>query len=81
MDNIFVVAAILSFLFFVAKFLEMKYIDKDESKGIKFLLRDSLVVYICAVLGLLLVDQLKPLLKDAVQAETHTMAFTDNAPF
>jgi hypothetical protein len=30
MDNIFLAAGIISVIFFISKFLEMKYVDKDE---------------------------------------------------
>jgi hypothetical protein len=43
MDNIFVIATIVSIVYFIAKFIEMRYIEK-ESKPLKHLIRDALVV-------------------------------------
>ena len=37
MDNIFVIAAIISVIFIIAKFLEMRFIEK-ESKPLKLLI-------------------------------------------
>lgn len=79
MDNIFFVAGFISVIFFIAKFLEMRYIEK-ETKPLKFIIRDTLVVYISVVAGNFVIDQVSPVVKDIVP-ESVPMAFTDNAPF
>ena len=38
MDNIFIIAAIISVIFVIAKFIEMRFIEK-EAKPLKFLIR------------------------------------------
>ena len=45
MDNIFIIAAIISIIFVIGKFIEMRFIEK-ESKPLKLLIRDALLVYI-----------------------------------
>ena len=45
MENIFIIAAIISVIFFIAKFIEMRFLDKDP-KPLKLLVRDSLLVYL-----------------------------------
>lgn len=79
MDNIFFVAGFISVIFFIAKFLEMRYIEK-ETKPLKFIIRDTLVVYISVVAGNFVIEQVSPVVKDIVP-ESVPMAFTDNAPF
>jgi hypothetical protein len=79
MDNIFLAAGIISVIFFISKFLEMQYVDK-EPKPLKFLIRDSLLVYISSVLGWFVLDQLKPVINE-IDVNTTPLAFTDNAPF
>ena len=79
MDNIFLVAGFISVIFFIAKFLEMRYVD-NESKPLKFLIRDSLVVYVSVVMGSFIVDQLKPLIHEN-NVSTTPQVFTDNPPF
>ena len=79
MDNIFLVAGIISIIFFIAKFLEMQYIEK-ESKPLKVLIRDTLVVYVSVVFGNFILDQLSPVIKDA-SIIVSPAAFTDNPPF
>ena len=44
MYNIFIFAGIISIIFLIIKFIEMRMIDK-EPKPLKFLIRDSLLVY------------------------------------
>lgn len=79
MDNIFLVAGIISAIFFIGKFLEMRYID-NEPKPLKFLIRDSLLVYISVVTGCFILDQLKPVINE-VDIPSAPLAFTDNPPF
>ena len=79
MDNIFLVAGIISVIFFVAKFLEMRYVD-EEPKPLKFLIRDSLLVYVSVVIGSFVLDQLRPVINDS-DIISSPLAFTDNPPF
>ena len=79
MDNIFLIAALISVIYFIAKFLEMRYVD-NEPKPLKLLIRDTLVVYISVVLGYYIVGQLEPVIHESV-VPTSPVAFTDNPPF
>jgi hypothetical protein len=79
MDNIFFVAGFISIIFFIAKFLEMRYIDK-ETKPLKFIIRDTLVVFVCVVAGNFVIEQVSPVVNEIVP-ELSTVAFTDNPPF
>ena len=80
MDNIFLIAAIVSVIFFISKFLEMRYVEK-ESKPLKFLIRDTLVVYISVIAGNFIYEQVTPVIEDTVKAQSVPIAFTDEAPF
>jgi hypothetical protein len=79
MDNIFLVAGIISVIFFIAKFLEMRYVEK-ENIPLKLLVRDSLVVYVSVVSGNFILEQLTPVIRETV-VPTTPIAFTDNPPF
>jgi hypothetical protein len=79
MDNIFLVAGIISVIFFIAKFLEMRYID-NEPKPLKILIRDSLLVYISVIIGSFILVQLNPIINVGDLSVT-PLAFTDDAPF
>jgi len=84
MGNIFIDAAIISAVFFVVKFVEMRFIDK-ESKPLKLLVRDSLMVYFSVICGNFVIEQLKPMLQEVGEgAENIVVAptvFTDNPGF
>jgi hypothetical protein len=80
MDNIFLIAGIISVIFFIAKFLEMRYVD-EEPKPLKLLVRDSLLVYVSVVIGSFIVDQLNPVINENVTLTSTPLAFTDNPPF
>lgn len=80
MDNIFLAAAIVSVIYFIAKFIEMKYIDK-EMKPIKVLLRDVLLVYVSVVVGFFVIEQLNPVVQETLNSSNVPMAFTDTPPF
>jgi hypothetical protein len=79
MSNIFVVAAIISITFLLAKFLEMRYIEK-ESKPLKFLMRDSFVVYFSVIIANFVMEQINPVISN-VSAAKVTPVFTDNPGF
>ena len=79
MTNIFVVAAIISITFLLAKFLEMRYIEK-ESKPLKLLIRDAFLVYFSVIISNFIIEQINPVIKSATAAKA-TPVFTDNPGF
>ena len=82
MVSIFFIAGIISFIFCIAKFAEMRVLDKDEPKPLKFLVRDALLVYFSLLMGDFIVDQLKPIISENVNIlKETTTVFTDNPTF
>ena len=79
MDNIFLVSGIISVIFFIAKFLEMRYVDK-ETKPLKLLVKDSLLVFISVIAGNFILEQVKPVIDENL-TQANPAAFTDNPPF
>lgn len=79
MDNIFLVAGFISGIFFLAKFFEMRYVD-NETKPLKFLIRDTLLVYVSVIFGSYIIDQLTPIVNETVKPSV-PVAFTDNPTF
>ena len=77
MDNIFVIAAIISIIFLIAKFLEMRYIEK-ESKPLKLLIRDALLVYFSVIVSHYIIKQVNPLMHSVGGSP---QVFTDNPDF
>jgi len=81
MNNIFIIAAIISVIFLIVKFIEMRYIEK-ESKPLKLLIRDALLVYFSVVMDYFILEQLKPVIGDENNLQGgNTPAFTDNPNF
>lgn len=79
MTSIFVIAAIISITFLVVKFLEMRYIEK-ESKPLKFLIRDTLLVYFSVIIANFVMEQINPIMT-ASGGKKITPVFTDNPSF
>jgi hypothetical protein len=85
MNNVFLVSGIISVVFFISKFIEMRFVEK-ENKPLKFLIRDSLLVYFSCIFGLFVIEQLTPAMKDVVDGTAELgasvpLAFTDAPNF
>ena len=80
MDNVFIVAGIISFTFIITKFIEMRFIEK-ENKPLKLLIRDTLLVYLSVVAGYFILEQLKPVIQNGGASIINTPVFTDNPGF
>jgi hypothetical protein len=81
MDNIFIIAAVISVIFLILKFIEMRFIEK-ENKPLKVLIRDALVVYFSVVSGYFILEQLKPVIQNGGSLTTNTTPiFVDNPEF
>jgi hypothetical protein len=80
MNYIFIISGIISLVFFIAKFIEMRFIEK-ESKPLKFLIRDSLLVYFSVIVGYFISDQLKTVAQSGGESSKSIQVFTDNPEF
>lgn len=80
MTSIFVIAGIISVTFLVAKFFEMRYIEK-ESKPLKLLIRDSLLVYFSVIISNFIMEQLNTVIENGGGGKKVTPVFTDNPGF
>ena len=58
--SIFITAAVISFSYSLFKFLEMRFILK-ENKPLKSILRDTLIVYFSVLSGKFILEQMGPL--------------------
>lgn len=81
MANIFIISGVISIIFFLIKFIEMRFIDK-ESKPLKILIRDSLLVYFSVISGNFIFEQLKPVIQDGGEGVIRNPGvFIDNPGF
>jgi hypothetical protein len=82
MDNIFIIAGVVAFIFLLAKFVEMRFVEKDN-KPLKLLVRDALLVYFSVVIGYYIIEQLNPATVQNVggAVANPTPVFTNNPEF
>jgi len=76
MDNIYITALIISFLYLLCKFIEMRFVTK-ENKAIKTIIIDTIFVYFCVIIGFFLIDQFNLKTKSFSEAPV----FVDNPKF
>ena len=73
-------ALIISIVFFIVKFIEMRFVD-SEPKPLKLLVRDTLVVYFSVIFGNFILEQVEPLLNNGAEISKVTPVFTDSPGF
>lgn len=77
MENYFIESGIISFIYLLIKFVEMRMVKK-ETKEIKELIRDTIIVYLSAVVGLYIINEFMP--NNSV-IKTFTNVFLDKPDF
>ena len=80
--NIYILAGVIAFIFLLAKFVEMRFVEKDN-KPLKLLVRDSLLVYFSVVIGYYIIEQFNPVTFQNVggAVANTTPVFTNNPEF
>ena len=78
MENYFYSASVLSIIFFIFKFIEMRFITKSN-KSLKELMIDSSYVFFSVVVGLFIIEQFNG--QKIKVGGTRTQVFTDNPNF
>ena len=85
MDNIFVLATIISVTYLLLRFIEMRFVAK-EAVPLKVLIKDALFVYFSILLGYFVIEQVKPTVMPGgfgTEEISHVapQVFTDNPEF
>jgi hypothetical protein len=80
MENIFVLSTLISIVYFLAKFIEMRFVLK-EIKPLKFLIRETLLVYLSTVVGLFIANQFDMMKSVANSVGGGVSVFVDNPGF
>ena len=80
MTEVFIYALAISSIFFLFKFIEMKFVSDEDKKPLKVVVKESLVVYIASVVGIYLYSQFDTNSVKTGGGKT-TMAFVDNPSF
>ena len=76
MENIYLTALVISFLYLLCKFIEMRFITK-ENRPFKTIIIDTIFVYFCVIISFFLIGQFN--LKTKVLTEAPV--FVDNPKF
>ena len=59
--KLFVIGVVVAAIYFLLKFMEMRFVEPDNQKPVKVLIRDSIVVCISAVLAVFILNQFENL--------------------
>lgn len=60
MENIYIVPGITAVLFFIFNYIDEKYIKKNNTINTKLIFRNSLLVFICVIISILVFEQAIP---------------------
>lgn len=79
MTEVFIYALAISTVFFLFKFVEMKFLPDDDKKPLKVVVKESLFVYSASVVGIYLYSQFDT--NSVKEGGKATMAFVDSPAF
>lgn len=71
MENIFLIAVFATVMFCLAKFVEMKFVEK-EMKPLKFLVRDAVMVFVSTALSVFAYSNMNGSISDFLNTLTET---------
>ena len=88
MEKVFIISIIITFLYCLIKFLEMKFIEK-EMKPVKTIVRDAIIIMFCSIVSTYLyfnidtnvVNFFNVLTNNTVVEPSITQVFTDQPGF
>jgi hypothetical protein len=77
MEKYIIHSGIIAFIYLLMKFVEMR-ITKKETKPVKELVRDTIIVYLSSMVGLYIINEFMPVTE---LTKTVTNVFTDAPGF
>ena len=90
MEQVFIIAVIITILYCVSKFIEIRFLSNDRKpKPMKDIVRDSIVVMVCSITGVYIYYQFSEYISDffnivtetKVLTQANTQVFTDTPNF
>ena len=73
MENIVIISIVATVCFCIAKFIEMRFIDKENKmKPLKFFVRDAIIVFISVVISVYIYDHLSGTIGELLNTVTET---------
>ena len=80
MENLFVISIIATLCFCIAKFAEMKFVEKEqEMKPLKFFVRDALIVFVSTLVASFAYFHLNSSIADLMNTVTETKVLRTGA--
>ena len=76
--NVYLIAALISCIYFFTKIIETNFIEEDQRKPIKIMVCDALIVYFSVLVGYFIYNQVAIPLEDV---EITPEIFTDTPDF
>ncbi len=64
-----IIGAVVAVIYFLLKFIEMRFVESDNQKSVKVLVRDSIIVCISAVLAVFILNQFENISASASSGE------------
>lgn len=88
MENIFLEGFVISIIYVILNFLEMRYyqttnVENDENiknKGLKDIFKEGLIVYLSVIFGIFIIKQFKPEV-EKIMNDAPPLVFVDSPPF
>lgn len=79
MENIFLDAFVISIIYVILNFLDMRYYQKED-RELKDIFKEGLLVYLSVISGIFIITQFKPEVEKII-SEAPPLVFVDNPPF
>jgi hypothetical protein len=83
MENIIYYSLGISLIFFICKFIELKFKEEKDNNDLKVIFKDSCIVFLASLLGFMLCDYLIKYVKPSslLELNTEPVIFTDTPEF
>ena len=83
MENIVYYSLCISIVFFLCKFIELKFQEEKDNNDLKLILKDCFVVFLASLTGLYLCDYFKTYVNTSslLDLNTEPVIFTDTPEF
>jgi len=79
MENIVYYSLVISIIYFLCKFIELKFQEDKDNKDLKIILKDSFVVFFASLSGLFICDYIKKNINPSslLEIKNDPVIFTD----
>jgi len=70
MTNILTTSLIVAISYCVLKYIETRVLDKNDEKPLKFIMRDTFIVFFASCIGIFIIEQLNDLQKEKLKQKS-----------